>query len=201
MREDPMEVARRCAARAKRRVWWAERGDLEQEAALAALSAARTWDPDTGVPLSAYVWRACSLHLRKYLWRCSAPVSETDHNLNTLRDVHRTQLPSEATGAKYCDRSWYIKNMPERIHNSDIDAFSLFRQKEWECAVRQQLDHLFDKTDMKEAIARVLLYEERPAVVAATFGLSVRDLYAKTKQAKKLASSNALLFNLMKECP
>lgn len=182
MKQEVMRMARRAARRYARRCWWADEEDLVQEATTAALHATRPdgpFDPECGVPVGAYVWRTCILHLRAYLWRQSSPVSETGHKLATLHGVHHTELT-------------------ETSATTDIDAFVLLSEKEWTEKVRAQLDYLFDKDVKGKLVARVLLDEEKPEYVAHEAGVPVQDLYRLTKKAKRSIADNAFLFHLMR---
>lgn len=90
--DDVLEIAKKVARRYARRCWWASREDLEQEASLAVMQAARTFDPHVGVPFKGYAHRAAVNALGPYLWRQSSPVSETFHRLKTLAGVVHTEL-------------------------------------------------------------------------------------------------------------
>lgn len=175
-------TAAKAARRYARKVWWADEDDLRQEAALAALQATREggpYDPETGVPVGAYVWRACVLHLRAYLWQQSAPVNETDHKLATLRGVHRLELN-------------------ESLASADVDAYELLSEKEWTEEVRSQLDYLLNKRGAGKHLARVLLNEESPTHVAHEAGIPIDDLYILTKKTRRDIASNAYLFHLLR---
>lgn len=182
MIDEVLRVARNAARHYARRVWWANEEDLVQEASAAALQATRPdgpFDHESGLPVGVYVWRACVLHLRAYLWRQSAPVSESRHKLPTLRGVHRSELT-------------------ETSAITDVDALSLLSEKEWTEEVRAQLNYLFDKDGDGALVSRVLLEEEKPEYVAHTAGIDVQDLYRKTKRAKRALTNNALLFHMMR---
>lgn len=178
MASPALDVAAKVARRYARRVWWADADDLQQEATTAALKAETTWDPAPGVPLEAYVWRACALHLRTYLWRQSSPVTETWHRLSTLRGVHRATLDEL------------------QDHATEKDTFDLVREKQWVESVREQLYYLI--SEEREIIMRVLLGDERPEKVAAETGLPVRSVYKLTRGARAVISKNALLHHLLK---
>jgi hypothetical protein len=91
--ETVLRIARAVALRYKRRCWWADVDDLTSEASVAVLRAARTWDPQVGVPFEGYAGRAAVLGVRAFLWRESAPVSggQSDPRAN-LTGVRRVEL-------------------------------------------------------------------------------------------------------------
>jgi DNA-directed RNA polymerase specialized sigma24 family protein len=87
------EVVPRIAGRYAAKCWWADRDDLEQEAWVAVLEAKSTWDPDRGVPLHWYAWRAAALRLRNYLWEHSSPVTGPRCRGEVLKGL--TRAPAE----------------------------------------------------------------------------------------------------------
>ncbi len=179
MNQEILDVAHRCARRYKARVWWADLADLQQEAALAALRASRTWDVQCGVPFAAYAWRACALALRRWCWRMSAPVSEADHHLPTLRGVHGAPL-DELSGGE--------------------DPHSLLEQKQHADATRAQVDYVLSKLgNGAEAAARVIVHEEPPALVAHALGVSAAHVYRDVRRGRERLANNAVLYNLWRE--
>ncbi len=176
---DLQEVANKVAGRYARRVFWADLADLKQEAMVAALRAQKTWDPEVGVPLEAYAWRACVFHLRTYLWRQSAPVSETDRRLGTLRGVHAEELLED--------------------HGEPVaDNHQLFEEKCWTEMVQRQVVYLLTKLSTKDAriAVRVVLEEEMPAQVAQDLQLSIHHVYRVARTARRSFEDNAVLHQL-----
>jgi DNA-directed RNA polymerase specialized sigma24 family protein len=184
-RPDLQGVASRAAARYARRVFWADPEDLKQEAMVAALTAAkRSFDPSCGVPLEAYAWRACMLHLRAYCWRQSSPVSETDHELHNLRGVHRLSLDKAGTEHLSTGEAFLDDQVSSKMLND---------------LIREQIDYLFDKSP-HAGVARRVLIDEMPARhVAEEFSLPVVQVYRIARRARVLLSENAMLFELWRD--
>jgi hypothetical protein len=60
-----------------KKCWWADELELQQQAWLVLLDteARGTWRSDVGVPLAAYLWRACGLGVRRWLLQQSNAVT------------------------------------------------------------------------------------------------------------------------------
>lgn len=173
-------VAERVARRYARRVFWAEEDDLRQEAYAVALTACRSWDPAVGVPLAAYVWRACVLGLRSHLWRSSAPVAETDHRLHTLRGVHRAPLEEALL----------------------VESPTAARPDEacWREEVREQVSYVLARGQVDARLALPVLAGELPArMVAQRFDVPVVRVYRTVRRARLLLENNALLYTLWQD--
>lgn len=184
--ETVRRVAKSCAKRFANRVFWADFGDLLQEAYLSALTAVRSWDPEVGVPLRAYLWRACVNGLTLYCWKQSSPVSETDHRIKDgeLRDVFHTELSDE---------------LPL---DDGTSPEHMLQDASWNHGVRVQLSFLLQQVQGEKATAaalRVLLDEEPSSHVADTEGLSTKQVYRATLRARQSIASNALLYSLWKD--
>ncbi len=83
-----LDVAR-CASRSwKRKNWWLEVEELEQELCQHLPKAVRAFDPRVGVPLRAYLMRAATTHLWKEVWSRSSPASSRSKKGN-LRGTRR----------------------------------------------------------------------------------------------------------------
>lgn len=172
------------ASRYARRCWWADREDLEQEAMVAAFAATKTWDEKVGVEFGAYAYRACLLHLRRYLWKNSAPVSAADKKLTELRGLHRAELVDDD---HRCNREW---------------ADQLLADADWQFRAFEQIEYVLtalQKPTAMKAALQVLLEEERPARVAARLNIPIDHVYRATKRAKEVLGNNAALLDLLRE--
>lgn len=190
------DVANRAAGRYARRVFWADIEDLRQEAFMAAIECATRWyDPQCGVPLAGYAWRAAVLHLRKWCWRNSSPVSETDHNLALLRGVHRTSLEPKAT-----------PDHPRRAFTAQFDDVltdrrpipdAAYEAAERNALIREQIEFLLAERTVKEreAALRVIRDEESARVVADSLDMPVRSVYRIARRARVLFAENAMLYS------
>lgn len=84
-------VARGVAAY-RRKCAWAEEAELRQEAWLAAVEAARTWQPERG-PLEPYALRAVHICLGKWTLRSGRPASAPDTSVHRKAIVHVRAVP------------------------------------------------------------------------------------------------------------
>lgn len=181
--EQLVKVATKVARRYARRCWWADEEDLRQEAMVAALECLKEgrWDPEVGVPLNAYAWRACVNHLRSYLWRQSSPVSETDHNLENLRGVHHIEIPEDG--------------FQDRVEPVEV----LLDQARWNHAVREQVLFVLGAVGVDRVVLRTLFDDDKPADVAEELGIPRNTLYRSLQRARTALRDNAMLYELMKE--
>lgn len=181
MTESLIDVATKAASKYARAVFWADKEELRQEAVLAALDAFRTWDEECGVPLNAYAWRACVLHLRAFCWRQSAPVHGDSRRPEGLRGLHRAEVV-------------------ETTIVSSEDAFDLLAEKRWLEDVQGEMQYLFDGLGDDGALAAcVLIREEAPAEVARAHSLKVERVYRAARNARALCADNARLYQMLKE--
>lgn len=184
MEEDLNVIAAKAAARYARLVFWADIEELRQEAMVAALTATRPggpYDPECGVPLSAYVWRACILHLRAWCWKQSAPVHAPHHKLAQLKGIHREEI-TETTSITH------------------VDPFALLHEKRWVEDVQSQVDHVLDRLGPDSGLAaRTIVLDEAPAHVAEDLDVAIEHVYRVTRVGRRLLADNALLYTLLKE--
>ena len=175
------DVARRAAARYKSRCWWAEFDDLHQQALEAALRAERTFDPDVGVPLDAYLWRACVLALRTYTWKQS-PVSAPDHKLTELRGLHRAEL-TDVTDDR-AQEPW---------------ADKVLSDKQWADRARASIEEALGEQSDKALALRVLLADEKPREVADACDVPIQRVYRATQRARDALGRDLDIYHLWKE--
>jgi DNA-directed RNA polymerase specialized sigma24 family protein len=186
MAENLEDVAGKAARRYKRLIkfgWWMDFDDLKQEAMVAALSASRTWDPLVGVPLNAYAWRACMLHLGKHIWRQSSPVSETDHRLKTLARVCRAELHDDVA------------------EDTSDSADAQLTTKQWQTEARTQILVVLRKALGEEAVlaTAVLLDEQPPRAVATTNGIKPALVHRATQRGRSAIADNLMLYDMLRE--
>ena len=188
------KTACKAAARYARRVFWASIDDLKQEALLAAVEAAKRWyDPSTGVPLSAYAWRACVLHLRNWCWRNGSPVSApSTHTVAELRGLHRRSWEAKTHGARSLIET----------HAGPVAVEDLYYDAEWNALVRDQVRFLIEER-MPEAekhiAVRVLIDDEEQQAVAEDLGMPKESVWRISRRARVLLAENEMLFNFWKE--
>lgn len=176
-------VASKVAAQYARRCVWADQRDLEQEATIAALDARRTWDPERGVPFGAYAWRACTLHLGRWLLKASSPVSETWHNVANLKNVHHT--PVDEAYAVVAD-----------------GAYESVELAVWASEVREQVQQVLREQLSREhaqVANRVLLQNAEVEQAATEFGYSVVGVRRIARRARRLLKDNTQLFEMWRQ--
>jgi hypothetical protein len=95
--DEVQRIARDVAAGyARRGSYGIDKADLFQEAVLAVLRAAKTFDPGRGVRFAAYAGNAAMYAVRSYLWQNGTPVNSSHGERHRLEEVRR--LPLSATG-------------------------------------------------------------------------------------------------------
>jgi len=173
------DVAVKAAARYARRCFWADREELAQEARCAALKAHTTWDPAVGVPFEAYAWRACILHLRRFLWKNSSPVSESYHQLANLRGVHRAELT-------------------ETLLDEGTAPDVVVEERRWDGKVRAQMWRVIEGLGPQAAqvVEQRLLYERPLQEVAEATELEPAAVERIARAARRLMSQDMDLFEM-----
>ena len=171
-----LEVSKKAARRYARRCWWADVKDLEQEAVLATVKAAGTFDPAVGVPFAGYAWRAAILALKPYLWRQSSPVSASWGNIigRKLEGLQRAEVDLT-------------------IPDDRGDPDTVLDDKRW-C---EQVWRRAVALDLSGGLAiEVLLLGEKSADVAARHGVPVQTVYNATTRAKARMTNDKELYEL-----
>jgi len=174
------KLANASARRYKALCWWADVEDMRQEAYYAMLRAHRTFDPNEGVPLGAYLWAACVRWLRGYLWKNSSPVSASWDKLDELAGLHRAPLTAVANLA--------ADSTPERMVG----------QAEWRQQVRVELRDLAAQLAMPDFLGGVMA-ELEPVQQAEQRAVPVRQVYRERERLVHLAKQDARLYALWEE--
>lgn len=154
--------------------------DLMQEAWRTILEVLPNYDASRGADRNGYLWRALVRVLRVYLWRQSAPVSETVHHLTDLRSV--TTVPVE-------------DDMPATGSTPEAEVGDAQRRERIARRLREILDGLPDGTFAE----RVLLHEQKPAQVAQDADVPVRLVYYAVARARKRIVRDPELTELWKQ--
>jgi len=165
-------VARRYA----RRCWWASVADLEQAGWIAALTALPSFDPQVGVPLEAYVFRAVVYAMRRALWADSAPTSG---------GWHRPELQRTAQRAPLTDSLVPTAPSPE---DEVLEAA-------WSAQVRERLNDLGNPV-LTDLILGRITHEQ----AAASLGCSRTYLYRSLERLRREAGEDSALWHLLKDC-
>ncbi len=84
--------AQKAARCYKRRCWWAEVEDLEQEAVRAQLEALPKFDPTYHIDQNAYLWIVALYSVRRFVLHASSPVSGSKHRPENMIGMHRAAL-------------------------------------------------------------------------------------------------------------
>jgi DNA-directed RNA polymerase specialized sigma24 family protein len=146
------------------RLWWVDRNDLEQEAALCVLENQHRWKEGKGRNRGSFLGLLVARHLIKYVAR--------GHYANEISTVDPDSLQtSEVDGA---DRS----RCGIEFH---LDVARASRE------VRRLL------ADEDECAREVLLGEQKPSDVARSMGLDIRSVYRRTERARLALRGSHLL--------
>lgn len=198
---DKHHPARRAARAYKRKCWWASYPDLEQAAFLATTKAERTYDPDYGVPIDAYMYRAAVLALKPELLRDSAPVSEKKRKLDNLKGVvkQRSVTLPDGTGARRTQsiEAWLRDN----VEASDVSPEIVIDTHNWRVRVRERLMLLLTDTKRTEIAVPILLGTATSAEVAELEGVPVSRVYNATLRAKRRLQNDRSLWELWDTMP
>lgn len=147
-----IEVAAQEASRAHRRARWLEVEELIQAASEATLKAVRAFDPRVGTPLQAYLARAASFALRKYVRRLKLPVS-----LGGNRAL------------EYWPQRAELDMVPDVVEPPDLDKLR------HEARVKLAVQRVLSGPGAEGARA-VLLESDKPRAVAARLGTTAKAI-------------------------
>lgn len=140
--------------------YWLDPQDIEQEAALAMVLAARTWTPDGGANLDTYCNRAVAVALYGYCRRTASPVS---CSVRYVRDLAGLSAIGLLPGHKVSSPS------PERAIDYQRAA--------------EAIGALLATTPRGHLAREVLIDEQKAAAVAERHGVPVRRVYQATNDA------------------
>ena len=150
---------------------WLEVQELRQQAELAKLEAARTWRPGLA-PLEAYQSKAMTFSLWLYVRTARAPVYASRHCIRELDACKRADLFSAREGCE-----------PVVPPEECIDRHR----------VKNLITRMLALLPRGDLAGEVLLGERKPAEVAETRRVPVREVYQAVRDAKKrLAGSRRL---------
>lgn len=173
------QVSLAVARRYKRRCWWADIDDLTNEAAAAIVKALPNWDPEVGVPVEAYVWRAAAFACKHWLWKNTAPVNASSHSAKELKGIHRVSLKA--------------------VHSqeSDHDPHRDYTDMEWRQRVKAHLEEIIASTPNGDLAAAVLLEERKPMDMEA----DTQRVYKAAAVLRNRLRQSYPLYKLWKELP
>lgn len=153
--------------------------DVEQVAALAAVVAAKSFDPTQGTAFSSYAFTCAYRQVGAFLWSQSA-IHAPPKKLSELR---------ETTGVEYDDG---LHVSPDPTPEANLG------RRRWEESVRRQLRHLLSDTE-QEVLLRVVVKEQNTTVVANDLGLPARTVRQAFERAREVLQGNAMMFELWRE--
>lgn len=179
------EVARRYASRC----WWADLADLQQQAWVVVLEVYRCNPPllDSGDldrdRLGSFAWVAAMRQLSRYLWRQSAPVSATDHEIKQLSGIHHCQLdlqvPDQSGDPEYLFHQFEVR---ERIRHRILELCGYVQEDAWMLAV-----------------LKILMDGEKPGTASTELGLPSYGVYRMTEWVKFRINGDEKLLELVSE--
>jgi DNA-directed RNA polymerase specialized sigma24 family protein len=158
-----------------RRAAWIEAMELQQEAALTMIEAARTWKPG-GAPLSAYQGAAVAKRLSVVVAEMSSPV-------RPFAGKHHVRVQAASCPVDTIDD----------VEQSDAGS-------ECRLDIRAAAHEVFRILGAQPPAARAVLLEERRAgAVASELGLPVAEVYRATLEARRALRSSERLRALMED--
>lgn len=176
-----------------RKVWWASRDDLRQEAHVAAAEAARTYVEGCCNEPEQYYWRAIVFALSRMLWRESAPVSGGLHRPKVQRAGLTRAAISDGMDAGDSDG---VRSDGGVVLVSPDDVEALAIEAEWRANVRDRLCDLAS-TDAERTSVEILLEEVTAKDAAERLGCSTAAANGLATRMKSRASGDSTLYDLM----
>ena len=168
------------AKKYKRRCWWVDVEDLTQEAWPTMLRAKMTFDPSTGVPEQAYLWRAVVIRLKNYVWSLSSPVSANDGEKPNLAGVlHERLHPGMADRAPYGE--------------------TLTIQRNFTSLIDSEVRHTIMRLDNGELAADMLISGYTLSEVCQRHNVARGAVLSALAQARKALAGNLYLQRLWRE--
>jgi len=192
--------ARRAARAYAAKCWWASYEDLVQEAFIATIKAARTFDPEHGAPIDAYLYRAAVLTLQPVLLRASAPVSAPRRKLDQLRGV--TQATHPAGPLHFVSEGGQPGLAPEVLALRAPDNCEVLVDLHmWRERVRTRMTELLSDAQHTHITIPILLDGAESYEVAEREGLPLKDVYNATNRARRRLAKDLVLWRLWKDMP
>lgn len=192
------EAAAKVAAKYKRKYWWTNQDDLQQEAWLAMLKARPNFDGRFGDTPSArqrYLYKAADYSLRPFVWKhlsiLSAPESQL-HNLFQMGNAGGIHTDN------YSAHAGSPASVADAVSSEPIQD-ELVEEANWHRRVRKRLSALFSKLDDGDLAEAAIMCGTAPADIASAFALPVSRVYAATKRVKMAVQKDQALFDLWKE--
>ncbi len=192
------DVVKQVAARYQARCWWAEEAELLQQARCSALEAMGTWDPQVGVPLQAYVYRAVCIGLRKMLYPQSYAAHVPERKWGKVGPAGKG-VSLEAMTALQDQEG---KPLPHPMRDLFAPPTAIERRR-WLARVIGALERVLAPALGADAVmvVPVLTGEERPQAVADRFNVKVRKVQKLTGKARGIIRGSRELRKLWEEIP
>lgn len=180
--------ARSVASAYKRKSWWASIDDLQQTAYEAQLDAVPRFNPDWGVPFSAFTRRAAVLACRKALLAASAPVSAR-HDPGQLKGLFATSLTRRVQGD---DGSVFFDELrDEQLRPVD----DLLHAAQTRARIHARLLTLFGQDGLEFALW-ALAGEFKPSDVVREHGGNVQEVYRVARRMRDRISRDPELHEI-----
>lgn len=189
--DDVLRIAKAVARRYANRCWWADVDDMTSEASVAVLQAARTFDPEVGIPFDGYAARAAALRVKMFLWGESSPVSgglhdPQKHIAGVMRDELTVRGRGDDKGAEF--------ERPELSYSPDpgdeLDAV------DWRLKVRRRVRALSRDGRDGDLAHEVLVRGRRPAELIEETG---RDVYGAVHLVRRKLREDRRAYELWRQ--
>lgn len=186
--------ATKATKRYKRKVFWAPEEDMKQEAIVAQLKAAQTFDPSKGTfdidnydeedHFGAFTWGVAVKSIKRFLCKMSAPVS-AQHRVDVLKGILHEPLME---GSEENPELPHLAQTPEIIQQQ-IALSKRVRERLWEILTREE-----------SAFAVAVFQEDvEPIEIAEFHGVDPQTVYKAISQIKKKLSRDSRLFEIWRE--
>lgn len=192
--------ATKATKRYKRKVFWAPEEDMRQEAIVAQLKAAQTFDPSKGTfdidnydeedHFGAFTWGVAVKSIKRFLCKMSAPVS-AQHRVDVLKGIlHEPLFQSAGVGRG-------VRENPELPHETQTPEI-IQQQISVSKRVRERLWEILTREESAFAVA-VFQEDVEPIEIAEFHGVDPQLVYKAISQIKKKLSRDSRLFEIWRE--
>lgn len=192
--------AAKATKRYKRKVFWAPEEDMRQEAIVAQLKAAQTFDPSKGTfdidnydeedHFGAFTWGVAVKSIKRFLCKMSAPVS-AQHRVDVLKGIlHEPLFQSAGVGRG-------VRENPELPHETQTPEI-IQQQISVSKRVRERLWEILTREESAFAVA-VFQEDVEPIEIAEFHGVDPQLVYKAISQIKKKLSRDSRLFEIWRE--
>lgn len=185
-------IAKAVARRYHTRCWWTDLEDLEQQAWVVVLEVLRKYAPQTEAgeldrkAFGSWAYVAAMKQLSRYIWRQSAPVSASDHDVSKLAGLHRAEVPEDMLAFAADPEQAYAA--AEIKHRAKEHVASLYSYMTGE-----------PPDEWSDAVVQIYMQDREPTEVAHDEVLDRRGIYKTTEHMRALMRRDRWLRRLARQ--